>query len=176
MHVVSNNISPSQIGNLFNYQHNIHSYYPRLLTIGNFFLEYSRINKQIVSYSRNGVRIWNSLSSELRQMPKTKFKRNIHNMLLQKLLEANEYIDFFGFEYASENRTYYICIILPAPHVICSIFPWFFLCFVFLFFPTVILVNIQFHHYEFWGEKAGKWKDHRDLVKLRYLYSKFRWF
>ena len=26
-------------------------------------------------------------------MPKVKFKRNIHNMLLQKLSEANEYID-----------------------------------------------------------------------------------
>ena len=26
-------------------------------------------------------------------MPKVKFKRDIHNMLLQKLSEANEYID-----------------------------------------------------------------------------------
>ena len=26
-------------------------------------------------------------------MPKVKFKRSIHNMLLQKLSEANEYID-----------------------------------------------------------------------------------
>ena len=40
-----------------------------------------------------GVRVWNNLSNEIRQMPKVKFKRNIHNMLLQKLSEANEYID-----------------------------------------------------------------------------------
>ena len=46
-----------------------------------------------MSFSRNGVRVWNNLSNEIRQMPKVKFKRNIHNMLLQKLSEANEYID-----------------------------------------------------------------------------------
>ena len=93
MHDVSNNISPPQINNLFHYQHNIHSYITRSSTRGNFFLKYSRINKQNMSFSRNGVRIWNSLSSEFHQMPKTKFKRNIHNMLLQKLSEANGYID-----------------------------------------------------------------------------------
>ena len=93
MHDVSNNISPPQINKLFYYQHNIHSYITRSSTRGNFFLKYSRINKQNMSFSRNGVRIWNNLSSEFHQMPKTKFKRNIHNMLLQKLSEANEYID-----------------------------------------------------------------------------------
>ena len=46
-----------------------------------------------MSFSRNGVRVWNNLSNEIRQMPTVKFKRNIHNMLLQKLSEANEYID-----------------------------------------------------------------------------------
>ena len=56
-------------------------------------LEYSRLDKQNMSFSRNGVRVWNNLSNEIRQMPKVKFKRNIHNMLLQKLSEANEYID-----------------------------------------------------------------------------------
>lgn len=43
-----------------------------------------------MSFSRNGVRIWNS---KFYQMPKTKFKRNIHNMLLQKVSEENESID-----------------------------------------------------------------------------------
>ena len=93
MHDVSNSISPPQISNLFNYQHNIHSYNTRSSTRGNFFLEYSRTNKRNMSFSRNGVRIWNSLSNEFRQMHKTKFKRNIHKMLLLKLSEANEYID-----------------------------------------------------------------------------------
>ena len=70
----------------------------------NFFLKYSRINKQNMFFSRNGVRIWNSLSNEFRQMPKTKFKRNIYNMLLQKLSEANDYILFVGFGYALKTE------------------------------------------------------------------------
>ena len=93
MHDVSNNKSPPQISNLFTYQHNIHSHNTRSSIRGNFFLEYSRLDKLNMSFSRNGVRIWNNLSNETRQMSKVNFKRNIHNMLLQKLTEANEYID-----------------------------------------------------------------------------------
>ena len=94
---VSNDTSPPQITNLFDYQHNIHSYNTRSSTRGNFFLQYSRLDKQNMSFSRNGVRIWNNLSNEIRQMPEVKFKHNIHNMLLQKLSEANEYIDLLDF-------------------------------------------------------------------------------
>ena len=75
MHEVSNNTSPSQISNLFNYQNNIPSHDTRSLTRGNFFLEYSRLDKQNMSFSRNGVRIWNNFkTNEIRQMPKAKFE------------------------------------------------------------------------------------------------------
>ena len=75
-------------------------------------------------------------------MPKTKFKRNIHNLLLQELTEENEYIDLSDLpEYAIENRTYYICIIISASPVNLSYFPMNFV--LFFFFPNVILVNIQ---------------------------------
>ena len=46
MHDISNNTSPPQISNLFDYQHNIHSYNTRSSTRGNFFLQYSRLNKK----------------------------------------------------------------------------------------------------------------------------------
>ena len=72
MYDVSNNTSPPQISNLFSYQHNIHSHNTRSSTRGNFFLEYSRLDKQNMSFSRNGVRVWNNLSNEIRQMPKVK--------------------------------------------------------------------------------------------------------
>ena len=94
---VSNDTLPPQISNLFDYQHNIHSYNTRSSTRGNFFLQYSRLDKQNMSFSRNDVRIWNNLSNEIHQMPEVKFKHNIHNMLLQKLSEANEYIDLLDF-------------------------------------------------------------------------------
>ena len=63
-------------------------------------------------------------------MPKTKFKRNIHNLLLQELTEKNEYIDLSDLpEYAFENRTYYICIIISASRVNLSHFPMNFVLF-----------------------------------------------
>lgn len=37
--------------------------------------------------------MWNSLSNEFLRMPNTKFKRYIHHKFLQKLSEANEYIN-----------------------------------------------------------------------------------
>ena len=40
------------------------------------FYKYSKINKQNMSVSRNGVSIWNRLSSKFHEMPKTKFKCN----------------------------------------------------------------------------------------------------
>ena len=57
MHDVSNNTSPPQISYLFNYQHNIHSHSTRSSTRGNLFLQYSRLGKQNMSFSRNGVTI-----------------------------------------------------------------------------------------------------------------------
>ena len=70
-------------------------------------------------------------------MPKTKFKRNIHNLLLQELTEENEYIDLSDLpEYAFENRTYYICIIISASRVNLSHFPMNFVLFsAFFLFP-----------------------------------------
>ena len=63
-------------------------------------------------------------------MPKTKFKRNIHNLLLQELTEENEYIDLSDLpEYAFENRIYYICIIISASRVNLSHFPMNFVLF-----------------------------------------------
>ena len=123
MHDISKNTSPPQISNLLNYQHNnIYSHNTRSSTRGNFFLEYSRLDKQNMSFLRNGVRTWNNLSDETRQIPKLKFKRNIHNMLLQKLSEANEYIDLLDLNMPWKlNSTHFICIILPASHLICLI-------------------------------------------------------
>ena len=60
MHDVSNNTSPPQISNLYNYQHNIYPHNARSSTTGNFFLEYSRLDKQNMSFSSNGVAIWNN--------------------------------------------------------------------------------------------------------------------
>ena len=65
--------------NIFTYQANIHSYNTRSSSIGNLSVEYSRLNLQSKSFSRYGVRIWNSLSSEVHNLLKHKFKVKLHN-------------------------------------------------------------------------------------------------
>jgi len=46
-----------------------------------------------VSFSRIDVKIWNSLSCEVQQMSKSNFKNNLNDILFQRLLKCDEYID-----------------------------------------------------------------------------------
>ena len=57
------------------------------------FLKSSRIDIQKRSFSRIGVKIWNSISCEVRQMSKSNFKNNVDDILLQRLLKYDDYID-----------------------------------------------------------------------------------
>ena len=85
MHDVFNNLTPPHIFNIFTYQANIHSYKTWSSSIGNFYVEYSRLNSQSKSFSRYGVRIWNRLRNEMHNLSKHKFKVKLHtcNILLQ---------------------------------------------------------------------------------------------
>ena len=93
MHDVFNNLSPPQITNIFNFQSNIHPYNTRSSSRGNFSVQYSRLEKQNRSFSRFGVKVWNSQPVEMRHTPKTNFKRKIHRLILQKFSEADDHID-----------------------------------------------------------------------------------
>ena len=86
-------ISPPNIANLFISKASIHSYKTRSSLRGDYFVKPSRLDKQIESFSRNGVRIWSSLPREIRHLSKNHFKIKIHNILLQRLSEENDYID-----------------------------------------------------------------------------------
>ena len=57
------------------------------------FVESSRLDIQKKAFSRNGVRIWNSLSCEVRRLSKHNFKSKIHDLLLQRLAKYDDYID-----------------------------------------------------------------------------------
>ena len=75
------------------------------------------------AFSRNGVRIWNSLPNNFCQMPKTKFKCNIHNLLLQELTEENEYIDLSDLpEYALKTELIIFALSSQLLMEICLIF------------------------------------------------------
>ena len=94
MHDISNSLTPTNISNLFASQSNIHSYNTRSSSGGDYYVKHSRLDKQTKSFSRYGVKIWNSLPCEIRQMSKNNFKINVHDTLLRILSEENDYIDF----------------------------------------------------------------------------------
>ena len=93
MHDVSNNLTPPNIFNLFTHQADIHPYETRSSQRGDYFLKRSRIDIQKRSFSRIGVEIWNSLSCGVRQMSKSNFKNNVNDILFQRLLKYDDYID-----------------------------------------------------------------------------------
>ena len=71
----------------------IHSHYTRFSESGNFHVQLSRLNQQLLSFSRIGTRIWNKIPPQLRKLRKTLFKRKLHELLL-KVLETEEvYVD-----------------------------------------------------------------------------------
>ena len=83
----------TNISSLFASQSNIHSYNTRSSSRGDYYVKHSRLDKQTKSFSRYGVKIWNSLPCEMRQMSKNNFKINVHDTLLRILSEENDYID-----------------------------------------------------------------------------------
>ena len=93
MHDLSNNLTPPNIFNLFTLQADIHSYETRSSQRGDYFLKRSRIDIQKRSFSRIGLKIWNSLSCEVHQMSKSNLKNNVNDIVFQRLLKCGEYID-----------------------------------------------------------------------------------
>ena len=94
MHDISNSLTPTNISNLFASQSNIHSYTnTRSSSRDEYYVKHSRLDKQTKSFSRYGVKIWNSLPCEMCQMSKNNFKINVHDTLLRILSEENDYID-----------------------------------------------------------------------------------
>ena len=83
----SYNLTPPNIFNLFTHQADTHSYETRSSQRGDSFLKRSRIDIQKRSFSRIGVKIWNSLSCEVHQMSKSNFKNNVNDILFQRLLK-----------------------------------------------------------------------------------------
>jgi len=90
---VSNNLTPPNTFNLFTYQADIHPHETRSSQRGDYFLKRSRTDIQKRSFSRIGVKIWNGLSHEVRQMSESQFKNNVNDILFQRLLKCDEYID-----------------------------------------------------------------------------------
>ena len=73
MHDISNNRAPSNISELFVRSNMIHSHYTRFSASGNFYVQRSRLNQLLLSFSSSGVRIWNKIPLTLREQHKDPF-------------------------------------------------------------------------------------------------------
>jgi hypothetical protein len=58
----------------------------------NFYVKNSRLDKLHRSFSRTGVWIWNSISDDLYNSSKKKFKRKLHE-IFSILIEEEDYVD-----------------------------------------------------------------------------------
>ena len=83
----------AELSNVYDWLASIHSYKTRSCSSGDYVVKPSRLDKQIESFSINGVKIWSSLPCEIRHLSKNSFKIKIHSILLQRLSEENDYID-----------------------------------------------------------------------------------
>lgn len=61
-----------------------------MISVPYYFVKSSRLDKQRTSFSRNGVKIGNSIPLETLQLCKENFKTNIHDTLLQRLSVEND--------------------------------------------------------------------------------------
>ena len=112
-----------------------------------------------MSFSRNGVRIWNSyLMNFVKCLKRNLIKRNIHNLFLQELTEENEYIIYriclsmplklnifylhypFSFSRKFVSFSYEFCFLFLFPNVNIQLL---FFCFpFFVYFVVFFMVSL----------------------------------
>ena len=91
IHDVHNILAPPNISQLFTYSKD--NYNTRSSSNVNFYVEHSRLNILNDSFSRIGVRIWNSIPGDLCNLAKNKFKERVHQIVLQVLSEEDDFVD-----------------------------------------------------------------------------------
>ena len=92
MHDVYNMMS--DISDLFTPTKDVHHYNTGSSTVGNFYINYSRLNHYKNSLSIMGAKLWNSIPDVKRQLPKYRFKKKkITESLFQIFLKQDSYLD-----------------------------------------------------------------------------------
>jgi hypothetical protein len=94
MHNIINNESPVNIASLFNSIADTHNYSTRSAARGNLYLSSSRLNARDKSFSRIGLKVWNSLPPSVRRLSKSSFSKGCtKSILFDALSSSDDYID-----------------------------------------------------------------------------------
>ena len=86
---VANNSAPENIKRAFTRISEVHSYPTRSSLNDDFYTEHSRLEKMRSSFLRVGPKIWNSLPSDMRNLPKSTFRKMIWNKLFEILSKSD---------------------------------------------------------------------------------------
>ena len=93
MHDINNSNTPLNILKLFRETTSVHSYNPGSSTSENVYVQNSRLVIHKRSFSRFGVRLCNEIPRRIRDLPKNEFKGEIRWLLLNILVNENDYIE-----------------------------------------------------------------------------------
>ena len=93
MHDINSNNSPTNFFNSFEKTSTIHSYHTRSSTSGNFHVKSSKLEKHKNSLPRFGVKLWNEIPCDIRDLPKNKFMKVLHRLLSDILKREDDFIE-----------------------------------------------------------------------------------
>lgn len=93
MHDVINEKAPQNLCKLFTSISETHSYNTRSSADKKLYTQASRINIQLNSFSRVGVRLWNSIPLLIRNKSKNLFKKEIKELLFSILENEKSYVE-----------------------------------------------------------------------------------
>ena len=93
MYDVTNNFTPPNISNLFISSNQVHKHDTRFSCRGNYYVKYSHSAQQNKSFSKIGVRIYNSIPTRMLKLTKNNFKKMLNEALHHMLSEADDYIN-----------------------------------------------------------------------------------
>ena len=93
MYDVSRLSVPSNISDLFTKVNKIHTYQTRSSSSGNFYITSSSLSLNQRSFARFGAKLWNSYPDKFRQLPKSAFKKHVHDSLLLIMEAEDNYVE-----------------------------------------------------------------------------------
>ena len=109
MYDVSRLSVPSNISDLFTKVNKIHTHKTRSSSSGNFYITSSSLSLNQRSFARFGAKLWNSYRDIFRQLPKSAFKKHVHDLLLLIMEAEDNYVE-----------TLFFCIKLQILHNLCT--------------------------------------------------------
>ena len=93
MHDINSSNSPQISSIHLKKTSTIHSYHTRSSTSGNFHVKSSKLEIHKNSLSRFGVKLWNEIPCQIRDLPKKKVSKVLHRLLCGILKREDDYIE-----------------------------------------------------------------------------------